>query len=146
MNDPLWNDPSRTVLDLRAVALIETDDKESLRGFISPSPVGRSESVAVVKYEPQRVELRASLERPGLVILADTYYPGWRLSIDGKAAPIYRTNLLMRGAAVPTGEHTLVYTYEPESFRIGAIISIAGLIVLVALALAQASGPDLRGS
>jgi uncharacterized membrane protein YfhO len=79
------------------------------------------------------VELRARLERPGLVILADAYYPGWQLSIDGHPAGILRANRLMRGAAVPAGEHTLVYTYRPDSVRIGALVSAAGGIVLVAL-------------
>ncbi len=133
MDDPIWREPRRTVLDLRQLAVIETDDAGPLEGFLSPTPVGPSESVAVARYEPQRVELRAALDRPGLVILADTYYPGWRLTIDGRPAPIYRANRLMRGAAVPAGEHTLVYTYEPASFRIGAIVSLAGLVVLCVL-------------
>ena len=114
--------------------MIETDDKEALKKFLSPTPVGTSESVAVVKHEPQRVELLASLDRPGLVILADAFYPGWRLTIDGKTAPIYRANRMMRSAAVPAGKHALVYTYEPGSFRVGGIISIGALLVLVALA------------
>ena len=44
--------------------------------------------------------------------------------------PIYRANRMMRGAAVPRGEHTLVYTYEPVSFRIGAILTLTGSILL----------------
>jgi hypothetical protein len=134
MNDPIWTDDDRPVFALRQAALIETDDKAALRGFSSRTPVGPSESVSVVKHEPQRVELRAAMERPGLVILADTYYPGWRLSIDGRPAPIFRANRMMRGAAVPAGEHTLIYTYEPKSFRIGAIVSALGGILLLALA------------
>jgi hypothetical protein len=133
MNDPIWTERDRPVLDLRQMALIEIDDKESLKGFLPSTPTGPSESVAIVKYEPQRVELKAALDRPGLVILADTYYPGWRLRIDGKPAPILRANRLMRGAVVPAGEHTLVYTYQPASFWIGAMISMAGLIVLLVL-------------
>lgn len=133
MNDPIWSERGRPVLDLRQTALIETSDKESLKGFLSRTAVGAAESVAVIKYGPQRVELLASLDRPGLVILADTYYPGWRLTIDGKPAPIYRANRMMRGAAVPAGEHTLVYTYEPGSFRIGAIVSLVGAIVVLIL-------------
>ena len=139
MNDPIWSDAGRPVLDLRQTALIETNDKESLRAFLPGTAVGAAESVVVVKYEPQRVELSASLDRPGLVILADTYYPGWRLTIDGKPAPIFRANRMMRGAAVPAGEHTLVYTYEPASFRIGAIVSPAGAIVLLTLAWSSPS-------
>ncbi len=133
-NDRIWNDPGRTILDPRAVALIETDDAKALKGYIYPSSVGPKESVAVVKHEPQRVELRASLDHPGLVILADTFYPGWRLTIDGRPAPIFQANRLMRGAPVASGRHTLVYKYEPGSFRLGAMISTAGLIVLSALA------------
>jgi uncharacterized membrane protein YfhO len=40
----------------------------------------------------------------------------------------------MRGAAVPAGEHTLVYTYQPNSFRIGAVLSCAGGVLLLVLA------------
>ncbi len=103
MNDPIWSGPDRPVLDLRQTALIEVDDKEGLKGALSSTPVGPSESVTVVEHGPQRVVLRAALERPGLVILADTYYPGWHLTIDGESAPIYRANRMMRGAAVPRG-------------------------------------------
>jgi hypothetical protein len=127
MNDPIWNEPDRPVLDLRQTALIEADDKEGLKGFLSPAPVGPSESVTIVEHGPQRVVLRATLERPGLVILADTDYPGWNLTIDGKPAPIYRANRMMRGAAVPAGPHTLVYTYRPASFLIGSWVSVAGV-------------------
>ncbi len=146
MNDPIWRESDRTVLDLRQVALIETDDEQALRAFLSPTPVAPTESVEVFRYEPQRVELRAKLDRPGLVILADTYYPGWQLSIDGQPAPVLRANRLMRGAAVRAGEHTLLYTYEPASFRVGAVISAAGLIVLLGLLWPRTEGRSLLSS
>jgi hypothetical protein len=146
MNDPIWRDNDRTVLDLRQVALIETDDPQALQGFLSPTPVAPSESVEVVRYEPQRVELRVKLDRPGLVILADTYYPGWRLTIDGRPAPVLRANRLMRGAAVVAGEHSLVYTYSPISFWVGAIISAAGLILLLSLLWPSVTGRLKRSS
>jgi hypothetical protein len=64
------------------------------------------------------------------VILADVYYPGWTLTIDGKPAPIYRVNRLMKGAGVAAGKHHLVYTYDPRSFQLGKIVSMLGLAVL----------------
>jgi uncharacterized membrane protein YfhO len=86
------------------------------------------------------------MDSPGLVILADTDYPGWRLSIDGRPAPILRANRLMRGAAVRAGQHTLVYTYEPVSFRVGAIVSAIGWIVLLRLAWSSWREPAARAS
>ena len=65
--------------------------------------------------------------------MADVDYPGWRLTIDGKPAPIWKTNRLMRGAGVQSGVHKLVYTYEPVSVRLG--LAGTGLGVLGWLAL-----------
>ena len=42
----------------------------------------------------------------------------------------------MRGAAVSEGKHTLVYEYDPASFRIGRIVSLASLGLLLILGLA----------
>ena len=96
MNDPIWQDPGRPVFNLREAALIETDHVEPLRPYLSGKRVGSDEKVTVVKHEPQRVELKAQLDEPGLVILADTFYPGWTLEIDGRHAPVYRANRMMR--------------------------------------------------
>src|SRR5262249_51743877 len=80
-DDPFWSDPSRSVVDLRATAIVESDDPGQLTGFLPGGAIGPSERVAITRYEPQRVELTATLDRPGLVVLADTFYPGWDLTI-----------------------------------------------------------------
>jgi hypothetical protein len=131
-NDAFWSDPNRPVLDARSIAWIETEDRQTLKAFIPGGPADPSENV-VVNHSPQKVELTATLSRPGLVILADVYYPGWRLRIDGKDAPILRANRMMRAAAVAAGTHHLVYWYDPTSFWIGCRLSAAGLAVFLAM-------------
>jgi len=39
-NDPIWSDPSRPIFDPRAAALIETDDRDELKGFLVISTAG----------------------------------------------------------------------------------------------------------
>jgi hypothetical protein len=130
-NDQLWNDSARVAFDPRALAWLGSDDLNQLRGHLSGSRPGPTETVTVSYPDPQHSVLDARLESPGLVILSEVYYPGWELTIDGKPAPIYRVNGVMRGAAVPAGNHRLVYTYSPRSFRAGGAISIAGAAALV---------------
>lgn len=132
-NDRIWNDPMRPVINLRTTALIESRDPNAVKGYLSTGGVSNPEQVRVVSHEPGRVELIAELERPGLVILADVYFPGWRLRIDGERAPILRANRMMRGAAVDAGRHRLVYTYEPWSVQLGWIATLAGLLLTGAL-------------
>jgi hypothetical protein len=131
--DPFWSNPDLNVYDPRRLAWVEPDDPSVLRGFATGGPPRTGERVDVIAHEPQRVVLRATLKQPGLVVLADTYYPGWRLTIDGEPAPIIRTNRMMRGAAVSSGTHDLVYTYQPDSFRFGLLGSAVGLVLALVL-------------
>jgi hypothetical protein len=131
--DTLWNEPGQPVYDPRTTAWVEADALPALSAHLPGGRPGGRETVAVHYKGPQRVELQARLERPGLVVLADVDYPGWRLSIDGRPAAVLRVNGLMRGAMVSEGEHRLVYTYEPWSFRVGLIVTTAGLLVATLL-------------
>ena len=120
-------------VNLRRTAFVETDDPQRLAGLRAAPAAGPTGSVVISAADPQRVELRATLPRPGLVVLADLHYPGWELTIDGIPAPILRVNRMMRGALVLEGTHTLVYTYRPVLFRLGIGGSLLGLILLGAL-------------
>lgn len=132
---PFWTLPGRRVFDPHMVAWIESDAPRSLARFTPRTPVGADESVEIARYEPQRVEIEARLNRPGFVVLADAHYPGWSLTIDGRPAPILRANGLMRGAAVEAGSHRLIYTYNPLSFRLGAALTLLALAFLPILAI-----------
>jgi hypothetical protein len=76
------------------------------------------ESPGVVKIEssgPGRVKAVATLTRNGLLVLYDTYYPGWIAEVDGKAAPILRADLLFRAVELSTGTHRVMFRFAPLS-------------------------------
>jgi hypothetical protein len=139
-NDDLWHDGARRVHDPREVAWIEGAEHKLVSPKLSGAGRDPSEEVQVIRDDPGRVELVARLTTPGLVVLADVYYPGWRLTIDGRAAGILRTNGAMRGALVGAGEHRLVYQYDPDSLKVGAGLTVAGIAALVLLLAAPAIG------
>jgi hypothetical protein len=151
-NNAIWSDASRVVYDAHRFAWIESGDAASLTHFLPGEFSDPREGVTVVRGgragdDPRSVELKAALIRPGIVILGDVDYPGWRLTIDGKPAEILRVNRLMRGAAVEAGVHTLVYTYDPASFRVGGSITLAALPVLIVLAVwAARQGPTPKNT
>jgi hypothetical protein len=119
--------------DLRHVAWVETDHPEKVVPFLGGGKQQASETIHVIRAASGRVALDVDLQAPGVVVLADVYYPGWELTIDGQRAEILRINRMMRGAGVAAGHHSLVYTYRPASFRTGMTISLATLLVLAFL-------------
>jgi hypothetical protein len=131
--DEFWRLPGIPVRDPRSVAWVETDRPKEVDRFLSRAGPDPSEAVTVTRDEPQRVELTAMLRSPGLVVVADMYYPGWNLTVDGRPAEILRTNRAMRGVVLPAGTHRLVFRYDPSSFRLGIALSLLGLTALAAL-------------
>ena len=90
-------------VDLKTTAYVETNNPKQLAAYLPGTPPGTAESVTVRYDNPTRVQLEAHLQEPGLVILADTFDRGWRLTIDGKPAPVLRANVLMRGGGCLLG-------------------------------------------
>ncbi|MBE7529621.1 MAG: YfhO family protein [Ardenticatenaceae bacterium] len=81
----------------------------------------------IVSYELNRVEIEATTEAPGFLVLSDTYYPGWRATVDGVDTAVYRANSLLRAVYVPAGTHTVTFTFRPADFMAGAAISLLTL-------------------
>ncbi len=105
-----------------------------------PAAATSAESVTVLAYEAERVVVRADLASDGLLVLADTFYPGWLATVDGAPAPILRANLLFRAVALTPGSHEVTFTYRPSNWRIGAAISLLTLLALLAIAAATRIG------
>ena len=134
-DDELWHVEGRRVHDPKALAWLEVDPSErpSIARALSGADPDPAESVTIDRYESQRVELTANLRTLGLVVLADVFYPGWELTVDGVPTRVLRTNRAMRGALVPAGTHRLVYRYCPRSLLVGGILSAVGLVVFLIL-------------
>lgn len=79
--------------------------------------------VSITHYGLNEVKMVAQMAKPGFVILADTYYPGWQAHIEGQRTPIYRANSIMRAVYVPAGRHEIHFTFRPPDFLIGAVVS-----------------------
>jgi hypothetical protein len=107
----------------------------------APEAPERGAPSHVVVDDEQVVEVEATLSHPGLVVLADAHYPGWRATTDGVPARIVATNHLFRGVPAPAGTHRIRFEYRPRSVVAGTRISIVGWLVIVGLAFAARRRP-----
>ncbi len=74
-----------------------------------------------------------------MVVVSELFYPGWRATVDGTDTPIYRADHALRAVLVPAGRHSVEMVFDPLSFRVGAVISLATLLA-AALVLLRAAG------
>jgi hypothetical protein len=109
----------------------------------APTPAGPGPSeVAIVQEAPTRVVLRAEMNGDGYVVLADSYYAGWRATVDGDPTPLYAANGAFRAVFVRSGSHRVRFEYRPSSLRLGA--AVTGFTAALAMGLAWAFRPRKR--
>ena len=94
---------------------------------------GLENRAEITEYRPEYVEIRVNGDRPGMLVLADASFPGWLATVNGEPVEIRPVDGFFRGVAVPAGEVIVEMTYQPVSYQRGRAISLAGLIIVVAL-------------
>ena len=121
------------------VATVVEGDAPALSGPAGIAPL------SVTRESPEWLRLEVETEHPGVVVVADSWYPGWQARVGDAPAPLLRVNGSFRGVAVPAGRHQVELRFAPASFRQGAVASGLGLLVTVAL-LARSRAAAFSGA
>lgn len=100
----------------------------------------RDRSVRVVEDSAQRLVLDVSTGESALLVVGDSFFPGWHARVDGSPSPILLANGLVRGVVVPGGRHVVSLGYHPRSFHVGLVVSGIGMLGAVLLAGFAARG------
>jgi hypothetical protein len=92
-------------------------------------------SAIIVSRKPNEVSIMTESEGEAILVLTETYYPGWQAEVDGKRAPILKADYVYRAVSLSPGAHTVVFRFRPATFLIGSALSCAGIIAWLAWAL-----------
>lgn len=131
ITDPAFEPQSSVMLETHEIAA-----HPELAQFLSQKNRANTRDfpVTVTKDTDMTVELATpQTDSPKLLVMTDTYYPGWKAYVDSSRVPIFAANLTQRAIVVPAGVHKITFRYEPESFRIGITVSTVSLIVTALL-------------
>ncbi|MEL7835179.1 YfhO family protein [Fodinibius sp. Rm-B-1B1-1] len=110
--------------DPATTAIVETNDDID-------SVTDTTAQVTIEQYKANEITLNTSTQNDQFLVISEIYYPtGWKATIDGEPADIYKTNFVLRGLQVPAGEHAIQLKFEPASAIWGGRIAWAGHILL----------------
>ncbi len=95
-------------------------------------------SAGVSTAGTDRVQIRVETDRPSYLVIAQTSYPGWRATVDGRPTRLMTANGVFQAIAVPSGEHAVTLRFAPTHLALSVGASGAGVVlgsVMLALGL-----------
>ncbi|MBW1855460.1 MAG: YfhO family protein, partial [Deltaproteobacteria bacterium] len=112
----------------KSILITQGEYKKAQNDFIGNEkhvPVERFKGEVInLKYLANSVEITTDGNDSSFLVLADNYYPGWKVSVNGNEKNILRVNYNLRGVILPRGENRVQFSFEPLSFKIGAAVSL----------------------
>jgi uncharacterized membrane protein YfhO len=119
VKNPLFN-PERQVVLTKAIS-------QAAPPSTSATAAGKIEWIS---KRTNTFALNVTANEPGILVISQIDYPGWKASVDGQRAEMARANYALPAIFVPEGEHHVIFSFEPVSFRIGLLLSVLSLSVI----------------
>ncbi|TRX26766.1 YfhO family protein [Flavobacterium franklandianum] len=126
-------------LDSKNVAVYSPDDTGLLilKRMLLKNKSFVKDSLASIKldfYKPNHLNYTSNNTNNGLAVFSEMYYRnGWKVTIDGKTAGIFRVNYVLRGMQIPAGKHTIEFKFEPQVVQTGSMITLFSFIGMMLL-------------
>jgi hypothetical protein len=126
------------LFDPKRQAVIETPTGARLNLPAGPTdPPGPERPARIVSYGAERVEVDVPAGGPGLVVLADTYFPGWKATVNGRPAQVLATDVTFRGVLLGSEASDVVFTYHSPGGKLGWGIPLLAVVCLASTGLAR---------
>jgi hypothetical protein len=94
----------------------------------------------VVSFERERVEVGCPPTRGAVLVLAESYAPGWTATVDGQPSEVIAADLAHRAVVLPPGARRIVFTYACPGLVEGTLIAIATALFAVLLVVRARRG------
>jgi len=115
-------------VDFRREVLLAGCATAPLAGNGSPTATAE-----IDHYAPDRVVITAASDRPGYLVLTDTWFPGWTAHVDGRESSVERADYAFRAVRIEPGRHQVEFLYAPGSVRLGLALSVLALLAIIGL-------------
>jgi len=96
---------------------------------------GEAAQLTLTSYRPAAIDLEYRASTDTVLLIADTFHPGWLAYADGEELPVVRGDHAFRMLLLPAGQGTLRLVFRPTTLTLGAVAAVVGVMMLLAWVL-----------
>jgi hypothetical protein len=119
-------EPDRTkALELIRQGAFDPGKTVLLESGLPLSHDGTRGEVTITSSSNNSVRILANTEKDGYLVMSDSYYPGWRVYVDGRESRLLRANYAFRAVFLEPGKHIVRFEFDPFSWRMSLGLTLA---------------------
>jgi uncharacterized membrane protein YfhO len=103
-------------------------------------PIIRTPRVEWRKQGVNSFEMDVNPVVPSILVVSQTYYPGWKAYVDGASVPITLADYAFPSIFVEPGLHLVRFSFEPWTFKLGLTLTILAVVVIAGIVAPKAYG------
>ena len=117
------------LVDLSSTAIVAERDLPKQTAYATEG------EIALTQYAPNYLKYQYSATEDVFAVFSEIFYDkGWSVTIDGQPADAIRVDYILRGMALPAGEHTIEWSFRAPYWGVTeAVTAICSIFVLLAL-------------
>lgn len=88
--------------------------------------------VTAIDYrDSNTIHIEIAADWPGVLVLSESAYPGWRVWVDGVEKECLKLNYLFQGVEIEKGRHRVDFVCRPQHFYLFLSISITAVCLVL---------------
>lgn len=132
------------LLDSQEKRRLVVENGQALSGHEEPLDDSANVQFEVLKDTATEYEFALSATGAAWFFIADVYYPGWKVFLDGVEAQVYPAKVMGKAVYLPAGIKKLTLKYDPLSFKAGLVVTLCSIFALLALLAVSHRGSVLH--
>lgn len=130
-------------IDTRFTAVVDKRFEERLEGntgvlLSEEDSMESANGIELIDYKVNHLTYKYSADSERVAVFSEIYYDkGWTAYIDGREAPYFRADYILRAMVLPAGNHTVEFRFAAPGFATASGITlVCSLIILAGFAVA----------
>jgi len=116
-------------------------EADVFRSFSPPdTATGQQDRVKVTGFAPGKITAETSVEKERLLVLLQNNYYGWKVTVNGRPAPLITINTTFMGVRVPPGNSAIEFSYRPRDVVAAFYVSVVSVVTVLVLLISSLPG------
>ena len=124
-------------INVRDTAIVQ----QQFASKVKFAPVADSTaSIRLIENDNDKITYKSSARTNQFAVFSEIYYDkGWDVYLDGNKTDYLRVDYLLRGMAIPAGDHNIEFRFEPHSYKLGMMLTSWFSLLIYLLLIAAAA-------